>query len=161
MNPTLLLALAFALGVIAGLRALTAPMVVSWAARLRWTDLSGTWVSILGGPVVPVLLTVLAAGELVGDQLPKTPSRTTTLSFVARILSGAFSGAAIGTGAGGSPMRAAVFGVLGAVVGTFGGYAVRTRLVKTLKVPDAAVAIPEDVVALVGGFLIVAFLFYH
>jgi uncharacterized membrane protein len=161
MTPALLLTLAFALGVIAGLRALTALMVVSWAARLKWLDLDGTWASFLGGHVAPLLLTVLAAGEFVGDQLPKTPSRTAPLPLLARILSGGFSGAVLGTGSGTSPVRAAAVGALGAVVGTFGGHAVRTRLVKTLKVPDAAVAIPEDLVAIVGGFLIVAFLFYR
>ena len=35
----------------------------------------------------------------------------------------------------------------GAVVGTFGGYQVRTRLVRALKVKDIFVAIPEDLVA--------------
>ena len=161
MTSTLLLTLAFALGVIAGLRALTAPMVVSWAARLKWLDLDGTWASFLGGHVAPLLLTVLAAGELVSDQLPRTPSRTAPAPFAARILSGGFSGAVLGTGSGVSPLRAAAFGALGAVAGAVGGHAVRTRLVKTLKVPDAAVAIPEDFVAIVGGFLIVAFLFHR
>lgn len=161
MTPALLLTLAFLLGVIAGLRAMTAPMVVSWAARLKWIDLHGTWAGFLGGHVAPLLLTVLAAGELVSDQLPTTPSRKAPGPFAARIASGAFAAAAFGTGIGESPVLAAAFGALGAVVGTLGGHAVRTRLVKKLKVPDAAVAIPEDFVAIVGGFLIVAFLFYR
>ena len=161
MNQLLLLTLAFALGVIAGLRALTAPMVVSWAARLKWIDLEGTWAWFLGGHVAPLLLTTLAAGELVGDQLPTMPSRKAPAPFAARILSGAFSGAAFGTGIGEPPIRAGLSGALGAVVGTLGGYAARTRLSKSLNVPDVAVAIPEDFVAIVGGFLIVAFLFYR
>jgi uncharacterized membrane protein len=49
-------------------------------------------------------------------------------------------------------------GALGAVAGTLGGYAARTRLVKALKVPDFAVALPEDAVA-IGGALLIAFLF--
>jgi uncharacterized membrane protein len=40
------------------------------------------------------------------------------------------------------------------LAGGFGGYAVRTRLVKALKVPDLAVALVEDAVAIAGGFFI-------
>ena len=34
--------LAFLIGVVAGLRAMTAPAAVSWAARLGWLNLQGT-----------------------------------------------------------------------------------------------------------------------
>jgi len=161
MAPALFLTLAFAIGVVAGLRTLTAPMVVSWAARFKWLDLEGTWATFLGGAVAPLLMTVLAAGELVTDQLPKTPSRKAPVPFAARILSGAFCGVVLATGVGEALGLGAAFGALGAVTGTLGGHALRTRLVRALKVPDVAVAIPEDLVAVLGGFLIVAFLFYR
>ena len=161
MHPFVFLTLAFAIGVVAGLRAFTAPMVVSWAARLRWVDLSGTWAAVLGGVTVPVILTVLAAGELVIDPLPTTPSRKAPMPVAARILSGAFSGAALATGVGERLIVGLAVGALGAVVGTLGGYAARTRLVKALGVPDVAIAIPEDFVAVIGGFLVVAFFFYR
>lgn len=161
MTSVVFLTLAFAIGVVAGLRAFTAPMVVSWAARLRWVDLGGTWAALLQGVMVPLILTVLAAGEIVTDPLPTTPSRTTLLPFTARILSGAFSGAALATGVGEKPLVGLALGALGAVAGTLGGHAARTRLVKALDVPDVAIAIPEDVVAVVGGFLVVAFLLYR
>jgi uncharacterized membrane protein len=161
MAPAVFLILAFAIGVVAGLRTLTAPMVVSWAARLKWVDLDQTWAAFLGGPLAPLLLTVLAAGELVTDQLPRTPSRRTPGPFAARVLSGAFSGAALATGVDEALALGVIFGALGAVAGTLGGYAARTRLVKALDVPDVAVAIPEDLVAVVGGLLVVAFFFHR
>jgi uncharacterized membrane protein len=161
MNPTVFLTLAFAIGVVAGLRTFTAPAVVSWAARLKWVELQGTWTALLGGPVVPLLLTVLAAGELVSDPLPKTPSRKAPLPFAARIVSGAFCGAALATVVGEAVLLGAASGAVGAVAGTLGGYEARTRLVKALKVPDIAVAIPEDIVAIVGGFLVVALVFFR
>jgi uncharacterized membrane protein len=161
MNTAFFWIAAFAIGVVAGLRAMTAPMIVSWAARLRWVHLGGTWLAFLGGPVIPLLLTVLAAGELVGDQLPKTPSRKTPLPFAVRVLSGAFSGTALATGAGEAALLGALLGALGAVAGTLGGYAARMGLVKALNVPDVAVAIPEDVVAVIGGFVVIAFLFHR
>jgi uncharacterized membrane protein len=44
------------------------------------------------------------------------------------------------------------------LVGTFGGYRARVGLVKSLKVPDIAVAIPEDLIAIgLGCFLVSRF----
>ena len=66
---------ALLIGVVAGLRAMTAPAAVCWAARLGWLPLAGLPLAWLGGLAPILILTVLAALELVGDQLPQTPSR--------------------------------------------------------------------------------------
>jgi uncharacterized membrane protein len=156
MNTTSVLALAFAIGVIAGLRALTAPMAVSWAARLQWLNVAGTWAAFLGAVATPYVFALLAAAEIVNDKLPKTPSRKAPPSFAFRIVSGAFSGAAFAAGASQPAVLGAVCGGLGAVAGTLGGYEVRTRLVKALHVPDFAIALVEDAVAVGGGFFLVS-----
>lgn len=67
--------LALLIGVIAGLRSMTAPAAVSWAAYLSWLPLGGTWLGFLGHPYAPWAFSVLALGELVIDQLPSKPSR--------------------------------------------------------------------------------------
>ena len=156
MNTTFVFALAFAVGVIAGLRALTAPTVVSWAARLNWLALSNSWAAFLGYSATPYIFTLLAIGELVNDKLPKTPSRKAPPSFAFRVITGAFSGAALSMGANQSAAIGAVCGGLGAVAGTLGGYEVRSRLVKALHVPDYVIALMEDAVAVGGGLLIVS-----
>src|SRR6476469_3743221 len=92
--------LALLIGCVAGLRTFTAPTLVSWAARLGWLDLSGTWLAFLGYAWTPWILTLLAIGELAADQLPTMPSRTAPFGFTARIISGAVSGAAVGTAGG-------------------------------------------------------------
>jgi hypothetical protein len=98
--------LSLAIGVIAGLRAMTVPAAVSWAAYLGILHVDDTWLSFLNKPWLPWVLTVFALGELVTDQLPTTPSRTVPVQFGARILTGAFAGAAIGVAAGaGSSVR--------------------------------------------------------
>jgi uncharacterized membrane protein len=43
-----------------------------------------------------------------------------------------------------------------AIAGTFGGYWARTGLVRALQVPDMAIAIPEDVLAIGLGLLLVS-----
>jgi uncharacterized membrane protein len=63
------LILAFLIGVVAGLRALTPLAVISWAARLGWVPLQGTWLAFVGFVVTPYILTVLAIAELIGDKL--------------------------------------------------------------------------------------------
>jgi uncharacterized membrane protein len=156
MNTSSVLAIAFAIGVIAGLRSMTAPAVVSWAARLGWIHLGDTWAAFLGYAATPYIFTVLAIAELVADKLPKTPSRKTPGPFGARIVVGAFLGAALCSGAGQSWLLGMLLGALGAVAGTLGGYEARTRLVKALNVPDIAVALAEDAIAIAGGFFLVS-----
>jgi uncharacterized membrane protein len=152
-------ALAFAIGVIAGLRAMTAPAAVSWAAHLGWLKLSGTWLAFLGHWITPWIFTALALGELVTDQLPKTPSRKVPVQFGTRILMGAMAGAAIvlGTNPAGGTTSAAigiVAGIAGAIVGTLGGAEGRRRLAQAFK-RDLPAALIEDAIAVVGAYFIV------
>ena len=157
MTQTHVLALLMALliGVIAGLRSLTAPAVVSWAAFLGWINLHGTWASWMGNIITVIILSLLAVGELVNDKLPKTPARTAPPVFAARIIMGAFAGAVIGT-VWGSKWGGLGAGIVGAVLGTLGGYQARSRLVAATGGKDLPIALLEDAVAILGGFAIVA-----
>jgi uncharacterized membrane protein len=53
-------------------------------------------------------------------------------------------------------MVGAIVGVIGALVGCFGGYQVRTRLVKALGTPDYVIAVIEDLVAIGGSLWVVS-----
>jgi uncharacterized membrane protein len=156
MDTASALALAFSVGIIAGMRAGMAPASVAWGARLGWMPLHSTWAAFLASSVTLWLLTALAVCELIGDKLPKTPSRKTPGAFAARIVSGAFSGAALCAAAGQPSIAGVLLGGLGAVVGTLGGYEARTRSVKAWKVPDLVVALFEDALAIGGGLFIVS-----
>jgi uncharacterized membrane protein len=146
--------LAFLIGVIAGLRSLTAPAAVSWAARLGWLHVENTWMAFLGFAATPYILSVLALAELIADKLPKTPSRKSPPGFITRIITGALSGAAVG--AGSSWIVGLVAGVIGAIAGTFGGYEFRVRLVKATGGKDLPIALLEDAIAIGGAFLLVS-----
>jgi uncharacterized membrane protein len=146
--------LALAIGIVAGLRSMTAPAAVAWAAHLGWLHVGDTPLAFLGSGVAAYLLTALMLGELVADKLPKTPSRTRPGPFAGRIVAGGLSGAALTVGSGGSLALGALLGAIGAVTGTLGGYRARTRLVVALGVSDYVVALGEDVVAVGGAFLI-------
>jgi uncharacterized membrane protein len=146
---------AFLIGVIAGLRSLTAPAVVSWAARFGWLHVENSWLAFLGFAATPYILSVLAIGELIADKLPNTPSRKAPPGFIARIVTGGISGAAIGAGSD-SWAFGLVLGIIGAIAGTLGGYELRAQLVKATGGKDLPIALLEDVIAIGGAFLIVS-----
>ena len=139
--------LAFLIGVVAGLRAMSAPAAVSWAARLGWMNLAGSPLAFLGFAWTPYIVSALALGELVADKLPKTPSRKAPAPFIGRVLSGALCGAAIGAD-GGDLAAGLVAGALGAVAGTLGGYELRSRLVRAIGGKDLPIALFEDAIAI-------------
>jgi uncharacterized membrane protein len=151
VEHAVVLLLALLIGGVAGLRALTAPVVVAWAAALKWINMDGTWASWLAHPVTVVIFTVLAVVELIADLSPKTPDRTTAAQFGARIVLGGFAGAVIGT-AWAYTFSGLGAGILGAVAGTLGGYAARQRLTATNDGHDQPIALLEDTVAVLGGF---------
>ncbi|OSC22553.1 DUF4126 domain-containing protein [Mycobacterium vulneris] len=158
MTHALLLLLALLIGVVAGLRSLTAPAVVAWAAYppvLGWVDLHGTWAGWMASIITVVIFTVLAVGELINDKLPKTPARTAPPIFAARIVTGGLAGAALGAWPHWT-FTALGAGVIGAVLGTLGGYHARRRLVAATGGKDLPIALLEDAVAILGGFAILA-----
>jgi uncharacterized membrane protein len=155
MSSSIVLLLAFAIGVIAGLRALTAPAVVAWAAHRGWLHLLGTPLAFMGSTAAVVIFTLLAIFELVSDQLPKTPARTKPPGLIARITMGGLSGAAVAASGGQGLVLGAVLGAVGGIVGAFAGYEARTRTVKALNVTDFIIAVLEDAVAIAAGFFVV------
>jgi uncharacterized membrane protein len=133
MAASYVLVLAFGIGIIAGLRSLTAPAVVAWAVRLGWLNLYNSALSFLGSTAAVVIFTILAAVELVADQLPSTPARTKPPGLIARIVLGGLSGAAVALAGAQSAAFGCVLGAVGGVIGAFAGYQVRTGLVRVLR----------------------------
>jgi uncharacterized membrane protein len=144
--------LAFVIGVIAGLRTMTAFAAVSWAAYFGWVNLDGSWLEFLASVWAAPIVTLLALGELVTDQLPSTPSRTVPAQFGGRVLIGAVAGAAFGV-----PshvwLLSALAGVVGAIAGTLVGKEFRTRLAGALKA-DRPAAFVEDAIAIFSACLV-------
>src|SRR5262245_59261237 len=156
MSSGVTLLLAFCIGIVAGLRSLTAPAVVAWAAHLGWMNLSTSPLAFMGSAWAVSIFTLLALGELVADQLPTTPARTAAVGLGARIVSGGLTGACVGIAGGISLWPAALLGAVGGIAGAFGGYHSRVGLVRGLHVPDFVIAIPEDLIAIGFGLLIVS-----
>jgi uncharacterized membrane protein len=148
--------LALFMGAVAGLRAMTAPAAVAWAAQFGWLKLSGTWLAFMGSGWAVLVLTLLALLEFVTDQLPTTPSRKVPQQFAARIATGALSGAAIGMPFG-YWLAGLISGIMGAVIGTLGGARLRAGLAAKLG-RDAPAAFIEDAIAVGAAIILIMML---
>ncbi|WNZ45233.1 hypothetical protein Q2T42_25940 [Leptolyngbya boryana CZ1] len=135
---------------------MTALAAMSWAAHLGYLNLGESWFAFMGYRFTPWILSALALGEFVTDQLPSTPSRKVPVQFGSRLVSGAFSGAMIGVDSG-MLLGGLVVGIVGAVIGTVGGAAVRSWLA-TVFGRDLLAALIEDAIALIGAISVVGML---
>ena len=151
-----ILLLSLGIGFVAGLRSMTAPAAVSWAASLGWIDLQDSPLRWMASRVSVAILTLAALAELVADKLPRTPNRTAVGPLFARLVLGGLSGAALAVSAGESLILGGVLGGVGAVIGAFAGYELRRRAVAALGGRDTAVAVFEDLVAIGLAWLIVS-----
>lgn len=151
----MVLILAFLIGLFAGLRSLTPPAVTAWGAHLGWLKLRSP-LSWMGTVAAVAFFTLLALVELVSDKLPKTPARTAPPGLIARILFGGLTGGCVTMGGGQGIALGAILGIVGALVGAFGGYQVRARVVKALGTPDYVVAVVEDLITIGGSLWVVS-----
>ena len=139
--------LAFGIGLVAGLRSLTAPAVVAWGAHLGWLNLHGSPLAFMGSTTAVAVFSLLAIGELIADKLPMTPKRTAPAPLIARVATGGLCGACLSAAVGKSLLAGALLGGIGGIVGAFLGYSFRRRLVNNFHIKDLVVAVCEDVVA--------------
>ena len=134
------------LGITVGLRSMSAMAVLCWFAWLQWLPQHG-WAFWVGSLAAAIVFTVAALGEYVADTLPGTPSRTAPVGLGARIVFGALVGALAARGVVEPVAGGVIFGVIGAVIGTYGGHHLRVYWSKSLG-RDLPVALLESAMAL-------------
>ena len=149
-------ALALGIGIVAGLRSLTAPAAVSSAAHLGWLNLHGSRVAFMGSTVAVAIFSLLAVGELIADMLPRTPKRTAPAPLFARILTGGLCGACLCASANQSLLIGALLGATGGAIGAFAGYEIRRALVRNVNIQDIFIGIFEDLIAIGAAFFLVS-----
>jgi uncharacterized membrane protein len=146
--------LMFLLGCVDGLRSLTPPALVCWAAHLGWLHFEGTKLAFIDHWATLTIFTLLAVVELVADKLPNTPARTAPLGLAARISLGGACGLAVATSEGISLSFSVLLAAIGGFVAAFVGYHSRRLMVSKAHVSDLAVAVAEDLIAIAGALLI-------
>jgi uncharacterized membrane protein len=144
----------FAIGILTGLRAMTPIAVLCWFTMLARVPTASGWMSFVSSKISVGVFTLAAIGELIGDKLPNTPSRTKLPGLSARIVFGALCAAILAATASFPVVPGAMIGAIGAVAGTYAGWFVRTRIVAALHCPDLPIALLEDAIAIAGACLV-------
>ncbi|MBV8172038.1 MAG: hypothetical protein JO219_08920 [Candidatus Eremiobacteraeota bacterium] len=122
---------AILIGIVAGLRTMVAPLALTIARHsLLW-----------------ILFAALAAAEIIADKFPRAPSRLRPAPLIARSISGGACAYFLAAGTL-PPWIAIACGVAGALAGSYAGYEVRKAITRSLRIPDFAVAVAEDVIAI-------------
>jgi uncharacterized membrane protein len=142
---------AVSLGAISGLRSLSGPAFVSRAASRGGMNLDGTPLAFLGSPRLSKVLILMELGELIGDKLPTTPSRTIWPPLLGRAASGGLVGAAAFVSEGQRAATGAILGSSAAVAAAFAGENLRALAVEKSGLPNPGVAIVEDALVVFVG----------
>jgi uncharacterized membrane protein len=109
------------LGIIAGMRAFSAPVVISHVySRHPSKELNASPLAFIQTITTSKVFKVLAAAELVGDKLPYTPNRTNPGGLTGRFLSGALCGATVYKAGNKNPFIGGLIGGTSAIASTFG-----------------------------------------
>ncbi len=137
------------LGMMTGLRTMTPITVLCWFAYLHHLPIHHSWAFWLANPITVGVFTVLAIGEYIGDKLPQTPNRTAIGPLLARVAFGGLVGAIAATAIKGAAVEGIILGVLGALLGAFGGIHVRLCTVESTGRPDWNIAVVEDATAII------------
>ena len=147
---------AFQIGIIAGMRSMMAPALVSHqltstpAAPVRSRTLR-----FMHAPLTATLLKAAALGELIGDKMPAAPDRIAFPAILGRLGSGALAGATLLDAHPRERSYGALAGVLGAAVGSYGFFSLRRWLTTQQTMPALYAALAEDALAIGAGYLTV------
>ena len=142
------------LGITAGMRTMTGIAIICWAAYFGWLPVHGTWAFWTAYLVSPLVFTILALGEYIGDTLPRTPSRTEPLLIAGRVAFGILDGLIIAAATNEPKAGGVVFGLVGALIGTFFGLRLRLLAAKLLHA-DLPAALLESASAAVLAYVAV------
>lgn len=146
---------AIGMGAVAGMRSMTAPAVMScYAERYQDPPLNDSVLEPLATSNAPKILGLAAAGEMVVDKLPFTPPRTMLPSVIFRALSGAVVGWACTETEDGYESLGMAAGALAAVAATYGMYHLRKDAGEATGLPDVALGMMEDVIAVCTGIAV-------
>ena len=143
-------ATSFGIGLVTGMRSMTACAALTWAASQGRTRGN----AIPGGPVARTLSSTAALAEMAGDKMPFAPDRRIPPSFALRLVIGAISGWAL-AGRAASPTTGALAGAAGAIAGTLLGRSARGG--DNRSASGQARGLSEDVVAAGLAALVVGY----
>jgi uncharacterized membrane protein len=138
-------------GVLAGMRAMTAPAFLAHELSRKPSRVLKRALPGLTSKKVSHRLGLLALGEMVGDKSPKALPRIDRKVITGRILAGALTGAAASRDRKGAKLGLAIVGAAAAVASSYFFYGLRTLVSDKLRVPNGVAGLIEDGLALALG----------
>ena len=146
------------MGVLAGMRAMSAPAIAArMVARTAIDNNTDDIPAFLQSEITNTTLSFLAIAEFVGDKLPNTPNRTATPGLIARCVTGALSGAAICKVNRRNTFVGALIGSTAALASSFGCFYLRKTIVSNSCLPDPTIGTMEDALVMSTGLGLIAF----
>ncbi len=137
---------ALGLGVMAGMRSMSAPAWVAHYFATKGPRLRKTSLPLFTRTAARRAFNAMTAGEVIADKLPWIPARINAIPLAGRALSGALAGVSIAGPARRTRWRLGVLGAAGAVASSYGIYSLRQKAVKKWRVPGVAAGFIEDAV---------------
>jgi uncharacterized membrane protein len=133
------------LGTLAGMRSMAAPAVLGRLSHKgALAGVTGA-LAVVSKPQFGTVANVFAVVELVADKLPVAPNRTAAGPLLGRALTGGLSGAVICSARKRPAWAGGLIGAAAAVAAAYGAYEFRQRVGRNLHLPDAAIALAEDI----------------
>jgi uncharacterized membrane protein len=134
------------LGVLAGMRSMTPPTLVSLYLNRNQHLRTGTLTNFLGSGNSLAAFSLLATGEIVADKFPQAPNRTLGPAVVGRMGTSALSGAAIAEAHSENRSVAAALSATVTAVVTFATF--RARIASNNYLPNPVTGVIEDTLLL-------------
>lgn len=136
------------LGVATGLRAMTPMAALCWFAYLGYLPVDDTWAAWTARTAAVVTFTVLAVAECVADKLPLALNRISLGPLLVRLVFGGLGGSVAATAMDGPGVEGVLLGVLGTLLGAYGGFMVRRDLCEKISCSIWRIAAVEDIISL-------------
>lgn len=145
---------ALGLGVVAGLRSMLAPALLSRSAsRGELRGIEETPFAALASPRAAQILTLLAIGEAIADKTPVIPSRASMPVLIQRAATGAAVGGALYAARRLDGRVGASLGAVAAIAGALSGQGFRQLAAARAETPSLLPAFLEDAFAVGLGLL--------
>lgn len=139
-------------GIIAGMRSMSAPAIVSdHYSKERSSEVDDSRLSFMASPTSAIALKVMAAGELAADKSAFIPNRIDPGPLAFRAISGAVCGATICKAENEQVNIGALTGGLAAIASAFTCYYIRRKLGENTDIPDLMLGLAEDAVVIGVG----------
>lgn len=143
---------AVGVGIIAGVRSLAAPALVSRRLRHEHASEQDALADFMSSSIVSGVIHAAAAAEIAADKTSLVPDRIAWPSLAWRAASGGLAGSVLASTTGHSRLVGGLVAAAAAVGATYAAFYLRQALGERLHLPDRLLGAAEDSLVLGAGY---------